>query len=338
MIILLSSAVRKQYKEDILRSLAAPIGAKVRFRYRQDLIEPDLLETLNGASAIICFIDEKAVGQQGVFVVPVREAKIVAVHIHGSTRSIDLGLRGFVRATHEAAFQAALFRGGESVLPRFGTAGESDGSGYLVFKAEDVGHLVETGTSVSLWESVVARLSSKSAFSGEEYFWGVLDISEKASRPQETDSFAPVDKLKLLPGHYYRLLTYHYHPDVHRPQPTTPPMHVTHGTGIELQGPAETTVDSDYDLKEIAFRVSNDMPITRRTWVRIGPKDKWTLALELRIRGALPLISFGLIAVSLAAPPILRIISDNLYVLAIGPVLAAIIVAGAAVFGVRRGL
>jgi len=338
MIILLSSAVRRQYKEDILRSLAAPVGAKLRFRYRQDLIEPDLLGALDGATALICFIEEKTVGQKGVFVVPVREARIAAVHSHGSTRSIDLDLRGFVCAEDEAEFQEALFRGRESAVPRFGDAARSDGSGQFVFQLDDIPVLIRTDVSVSQWEGVVARLASRSAFSGEEYFWGVLGITEKANRPQDTDSFSAAEKRKLLPGHYYRLLTYHYHPDADRSQTTTPPMAVTHGTGIEVQGPSEIAVESGYDLKEIAFKAVNDMPVTRHTWIRIGPKDRWSVGLELRIRGARPWISFLVIAVSLAAPSTLLVFSDSMYVRVGGSLIAAICAAMAAVFGIRRGL
>ena len=104
MLILLSSALRPRYKDDILRCLAAPPGTKLRFRYEDRLIEPSLRDGRKTGEAIVCFLDEKTAGTSEAFLIPIRAVVIEKINVHGTTRTLDLCLREFVYAENLKEF------------------------------------------------------------------------------------------------------------------------------------------------------------------------------------------------------------------------------------------
>ncbi len=58
MFLLLSSAARPRYREDILRCVAAPVGGTIQFRYQKKWIACDSLKSLNGKDGLVCYMGD----------------------------------------------------------------------------------------------------------------------------------------------------------------------------------------------------------------------------------------------------------------------------------------
>src|ERR1039458_5725546 len=92
MLILLSSWHRPRYKEDILRCLAAPLGAEIQFRYDLKWVAHSILEKIRRGDnvgydkALVCFLDHTQQGVQPLL--PVRSVDIKKIREHGSTITV----------------------------------------------------------------------------------------------------------------------------------------------------------------------------------------------------------------------------------------------------------
>jgi hypothetical protein len=303
-------------------------------RYRKDLIEPGLVDGKGCGEAIICFLNTA-----DSLIVPIRSAIVTATHLHGSTASVDVRLGEFVENRDLTAVQRQLFGGKDYASPTFQEDNVVLKSGFLFFETSSNITIMKS-RNVEVWEEIVNTLAKMPQFSSERYFWTVLGLRHEIQEPGETNFFSSLPEGGVKARSNYRLLTYHYHPDL--PLPTEPgePLALLHGDCLELQGPSELCVDSAYDLKEFVVRTTNNSFGTRGSWIRIGPKDHMILDIEISVRGekwrslivALA-IAGALFAQSVLAPS--EMPSAGKIVL-IG--LLSTIVGCAAVFGIRRDL
>src|SRR5262245_6449097 len=99
MFLLLSSAARPRYREDILRCLAAPVGATVQFRYQKKWIAEHSPNSLSGKEGLDCFVGDAETGYQPL--TPVRHVTIEHASAHCTTVSLSLKMDDFAFAQTE---------------------------------------------------------------------------------------------------------------------------------------------------------------------------------------------------------------------------------------------
>src|SRR4051794_14477891 len=119
MFVLLSSDYSPRYKQDILRCLAAPVGASIQFRYDRVHLSKSVLKQLGKlrypANAVVGSVASKGIGP--LTLVLVRAVEIVALREHGSTVSVILKMNDIVNA-EPATFTTALDSSSHGESPR----------------------------------------------------------------------------------------------------------------------------------------------------------------------------------------------------------------------------
>jgi hypothetical protein len=340
MLILLSSALRPRYKDDILRCLAAPLGTRLRFRYEDRLIEPSLQDGKRIGEAIVCFLDEKGASISETFLIPVRSVVIEKINVHGTTRTLELCLGEFIYAENLKEFVVQVYKHKPDAKPIIDPSQKKETVGYWFFeKMESLPF--QKGTSVQIWERIANQLADVEQFKSEMYFWAVLGVIEKNGNIQFSESFTSLPEKPLNVSKNYELLIYHFSPTNLRSDSNIKNIiQIKYGRFLESVSSTEIEIDSAYDLKQIIFKAVNTSLKTEKTYLHIGPKDKWHLELELSVSSSWlrPIIVFFIIAITLSlqfAPPLL---TKSVLVQGICSVVLAFGTAGAAVFGIKQNV
>jgi hypothetical protein len=174
MLILLSSDYSPRYKQDILRCLAAPIGATVQFRYDRVHISDSVLTQFRSArypmAASVCSVASKGVGL--LKLIPVRAVDILLTREHGSTVSVALKMKDVLLAEPDA-FTKALDGLSKGQSPRKESEGSSPVGKYF-FEIDALPHDVQQGSSLKIWEQTVALLREQQGYEDEPFFWTIL--------------------------------------------------------------------------------------------------------------------------------------------------------------------
>jgi len=324
MFFLLSSDYSPRYKQDILRCLAAPIGSVVQFRYDKVHLPADVLKKLTSDATnfplegIACSVASK--GEGILPIVPVRKVRVQKPRVHGETISVALTINEVVVAD-PAEFTRELDKLSNGQSPRIRQGGQNPEGSYL-FEAETPGK-TEAGSSVLLWERTVSTLREQHAYKDEPFFWVAIGV-EHPDEPLDTSQLHSwPDELK--PREQYRLLIYHF-----QPRGGTRPnskLEVTFGTLLQTVAPADTKIDSRYDLKSWWFSTS-DNTRAQPTWLRIRSAESWDMDLTVTIGASYwrPVLAGALIGV----PAILALIPQTLQlhtkiILGVGGVLVGIV-------------
>src|SRR5260370_772204 len=165
MYILLSSAATPRYKQDILRCLAAPLGAKVQFRYAKKYVAENILEQIQKGpnktkalgEGIVCFVNTEPPGVSPLL--PVRKVEIKAVVVHGSTISLTLRMQDFALAD-PTEFTNAVGAVADNVSPRKNDQGNPVGKYLFSIPDPQQKQAVQglsIGQTVALWERIVEQ-------------------------------------------------------------------------------------------------------------------------------------------------------------------------------------
>jgi hypothetical protein len=280
----LSSDYSHRYKEDILRCVAAPIGANVQFRYDKVHISPEALSSLIGTEAvfpsegIVC-----SVGSNGVRVlpmVPVRKVLLLSCRSHGTSVSLILRMQEFVSADVNT-FTADLHSMTNQSTPRRRAEGENPVGAYC-FKTKSLPGGVQTGNTLEIWERTVTALREQNAYEDEPFFWVMLGMESE-------DSTVDTDSMHSIPAHLnsnqtYRLLIYHFQPRGGQKPNST--MGVTFGSALQSVVPPDTSIDSRYDLKYWTFKTEGNPQTRQETWLRVKTAETWELDLPLSVNPA----------------------------------------------------
>ena len=340
MIILLSSALRPRYKYDILRCLAAPPGARLRFRYEARLIEPSLQDGKRKGDAIVCFLDERRVSTDETFLVPIRSVIIENINVHGTTRTVDLRLGDFIYLDNLEEFVQQVYKDQSEAKPKIDFSQKRELGGYWFFETRESSIPVQKGSSVEIWEKIASQLADIEQFKSERYLCAVLGVREKNRRKDASVSFTCLPEKPLSASLDYELLIYHYSPNNLKSDPDNNTIKVTYGRCLKEISPTECEVDSSYDLKQVVFRPVNQSLRTEKTWLRVSPDDKWHLELDLTVSSSrcCAIIIFLVIGCTLALQHVPPMITDSVWLQGINATILAFITAGAAVFGIRKEL
>jgi hypothetical protein len=303
MFVLLSSDYSPRYKQDVLRCLAAPIGATVQFRYDKVHVSDSVLKKLNGtfpASAVVSSVATKGIGP--LTLVPVRAVNVTSIREHGSTVSITLQMKEIIKAD-PAKFTEALDKlsGGESPRKR---SEEASPEGKYFFEIANLPEGVQQDASLKTWEQTVSLLRDQHAYQDESFFWTIIGLQKEG---EHLDSKALHPLPDTLPaGSGFDVLLYHYQPrSGQRPNSR---LELSVGPEIDLVVPPDTAVDSRYDLKTWSCRTTSRSQAAHRSWLRIKTPNAWELEIAVEIASAWTrwilraIVTGGLIAIpSIAA-------------------------------------
>jgi len=341
MYIVLGSTARSRYKEDILRFLAAPIGATIQARYDKDLVP---LQTYNNIvqarkkEALVCFVDLEAHKhpEKPFPMIPLRHAKIKDANIYGTTLVLNLETKEFAYAESIERFTTEIAQGGNTPHIDKKTGKRI---GFFFFSVSGMlKSVVKVTTSDSQrelesWQKIADQLFQCKGFEDEPFFWTILGLHQR-----NTSIKLPLSLPSLLGGETtYYLPIYHYHPNA-----TSLDEHLSIRVGgaVTLYSPEDIKIDCRYDLKQPRLRTSPGIYKKQTAWITIGPKNRWKLELTLIVQAnrLRPILSFLAAVVGFAIPNIPTALSAelprwlNLGLLAIG----ALLVAGAVVLGTSR--
>jgi len=319
MYIVLSSAATPRYRQDILRCLAAPLGATVQFRYAKKYVANDVLQEIEGrpdnaaplGEGIVCFIDGQPAGVSPLF--PVRKILIEAVVNHGSTISLTLRMQGFAFA-EAPAFTKAVDAASKNASPRKNEEGKLSGKFFFAVPSSQRGPAIEglsVDETIAQWERIVEYLQGTATFADEPFFWTVLGLGMPSQKSPRDERFRIWEE-KLQPNVYRCLLIYHYRPQSGGELPDAG-LTVKVGGPVESASPEEIGLDSRYDLKRWFFRTDARDQSTHYGWIRIRSNKTWDLDLPAILPGS----PFGLIAkvfgagIFIAAPAIISLIDRH---------------------------
>jgi hypothetical protein len=294
----LSSGASKQYKDDIVRAMAMPSGARLQFRYRAQWVA-DRIKTRIAAgdtppdTAIIGYIDQATKGTPPTLV-PCRAATVVDPKAHGSTYSLQLELGLYCHAKDIARFNAEVCAAVGRHLPAWDAAGHITGFYWLEI---DMPTSVSASHDLAIWEEIVQQLTARPDFADAMPFYTipalrcVSDARAIAARDGMFDIRAPSD---------YAIDLYHFDPrkvaDDRLVLDTASPY-------VEFVNAPVIHRASRYDLNTVRFNAKTPPPVDTiaRLWRAgqtaavmsiyrepdVGDRREWQFDIPFRITGSL---------------------------------------------------
>jgi hypothetical protein len=259
MLLCLSSAAMPRYKQDILRALAMPAGARLQFRYNlrwvaQALHERIRSNSLKGHEACIAYIDQ---GQKEKTpdIAPVRAATIVSTEVQGDFCVVEFEMAGFAFARDLEAFNKQL-RTLSGNLPNW-----LNGSvkGHYFEEIDRKTLALELKANTGDWQGICKALVAYADFQTQKFFYRLEGVRDVAS-DQETE--CKDGALLLRAGDLYDLQLLHYSPKkLEFPEPfknESLNWLVTDADdkAITFVSTKSLAVDSDYDVKTVRIRTA----------------------------------------------------------------------------------
>lgn len=318
MYILLSSSTRERYRHDVLRALSAPIGAKIQFRYSDDIVESAILGD-NGIShcensqGLVCHANLQEQGAASL--IPVRFVCIERAFSLGSTVVLRLIAQDFVKSDSENFKRETKEKSNwQTNIPR------RDGGkvkGNFMFDIEEVPSSIRKTRKVADWEKTVDAVHKRGSLE-EKLYWTVLGVQEKIE--SEIEDFREwTGDVKV--GENYKISVYIYSPERDEDGDVDTSLHFASSVEIESQTPRDLVIDSPYDLRiwdiKIPFRTlpsgGRGWIDSRRGWIQIGPKAhniqtgqfEWQIDLNLKYSPKMSIVvSVFIVVATLVALPL----------------------------------
>jgi hypothetical protein len=349
MFIFLSSGASPRYRQDVLRAIAMPKGARLQFRYDFKWIPAkvrDLLfkEGVKNTPSLIAYIDQHDKTRTPELV-PCRFAALVDVAPIGSTVSLTLALEEFGYAENLPGFNNEM-RSACPTLPTWGPEGSISGT-YWIDIAQEPKTVLRSMT-LATWEKIVAQIAERADFAGESCFYVVENIY-----PTGQDSPLPHESgfYELDAGREYEVRIYHFHP---RKAPEQTRLRLaTASDSLRFTTNNLLNIDSRYDMKRARLKAGRPaqhedtfLSVYRVTSDHQDVLDTWEFDLSLRIKGSFwPTLAYGiLLGILLAGPQVVAALSNPTLPasdVAVISIVSAIMGLGAGVlaaFGLRRSV
>lgn len=259
MLLCISSAAMPRYKQDILRALAMPSGARLQFRYNmrwvaQALHDRTKANSLKGQEACIAYIDQSP-GDKIPGIAPVRAATILSTEVQGDFCVVEFELAGFAFAKDLEAFNKQL-RTLSGNLPNW-----IDGSvrGHYLEEIDRKTLALEMNADSGQWQGICKALVAFPDFQAQRLFYRLEGVRHVATgRPAECDEGV----LHLCAGDLYDLQLLHYSPKkLVFPEPLKNDglnWLVTDADekALTFVSTRSLAVDSDYDVKTVRVRTA----------------------------------------------------------------------------------
>ncbi len=292
MLILLSSGSQKRYRDDVLRCLAAPVGAMVQFRYNDSIVESEIKEAIRsswGQDAIVCNLDVTTTDPDGRHpILPVRHVTIQRVWLTGSTVSVLFRVGAFALADDVASFNHAFYTSKHP--PKNAHVAAETGGLWFFTAADSLGDRFRVSQKLKDWEKTAEALVAIQQFRTEPFFWTVLGLNEGSADESWADSY-----FRPWPDHIkcdtiYTLLIYVFRgvmKDANQQdeiERTGWAGHILLTSEPVLSSTISTDIkiDSPYDLKRWSFKLKRPTPTYSdpgRLTIGIEALDKSTLSL-----------------------------------------------------------
>lgn len=274
MFVCLSSGARPRYRQDILRAIAMPRGARLQFRYRLELVAESVQVrirngTANQEKVLIAYLDQSDRSKMPEFV-PCRFATIVGARIHGSTTTAIFELDAFAYAHDVAGFNSHLRTISGERLPLRQNSNQEFAQGAFWFEVPGDAANDAIGTyDLTNWENIVTQLTHRQDFATEKCFYVVEGLRQlpKGEKVEMRDGMYP-----LKSSHKYEIGLYHFLPKepggvCHLNLAASPP------SSIALPSGGALVIDSEYDMKCVLFETAPS-PSDRDAILSVTERDQ----------------------------------------------------------------
>lgn len=291
----LSSSAMPRYRQDILRALSMPAGARLQFRYTLSLLASGVRDRVKdnglvGQDACLAYIETSDKSKEPE-IVPTRAGKVVRSEVQGDFCVLEFALQGYAYAGDLGAFNRQL-RTQDGNLPHW--------------KGNDlIGHFcseVKADTTLPLkldagkaqWQEICRALSKFPAFGGERVFYlveGVKTLSDSAQVMCDDGIY------QFESGGLYEIRLVHFSPIrlafPARPQNKDMDWLVIDSDekALTIVGTNTAAVDSDYDRKSFRVRAATtSVPLDARlSFSRRGPNTSkeeatWDFDLQAQVQ------------------------------------------------------
>ena len=266
MIVLLSSASRTRYSDDIIRILALPRGGQMQFRYANSWLSGDVRRQvprtmLAGSYALVCYLADGAAAVSHE-IVPVRLVRIIRAEQVGSSYIFTIEAQDFVSGLDDAAIRSAA-----SDADRAQLSGPATGSGTLFAFTADLDHRPHRDAGLVAFEATALALSAHAPFNRPETaFYTVLRVVRLSAKSWFNSwprpSAIAQGAFDLASGQRYECEVYclrHYTPSADTPLP-----HLSLGVAatestLDFASATRSPIDSKYDVKRFVFAAAPDV-------------------------------------------------------------------------------
>jgi hypothetical protein len=298
MLLLLSSASRKRYKNDVLRCLSAPVGGRLQFRYSIDLVAQNVLDhpaLYHEKEAIVCAVELDET-KSPCPLRPVRIVKIERMQIAGSTLVVNFQMLGVPNSAVRKDFSTRVETKAQGISPRATNISKKE-AGKWCFAVGDFNASPSDSNRVEDWEEVVCHLRGDPSYQNEPIFWTVFDIYKGV--PDENREVAQLRPWveTIVPNEHYTMQVYVYHPQMDLSLPQGMQLSLTTEPEITTSYPLDIDIDSPYDIKRWSFRFAGQSIFGDSSgWLMIGttlrPQNKgdvvappeWSVHMPLTIK------------------------------------------------------
>ena len=308
MLFFLSSSARNQYAEDILRAIALPERARLRFRYDLSLVQGfdtggdhsrllkqilDEPSNLNATDALICFLESNE-KRRPVTVYPCRACKVISLEVFGPVLLCFLELGEFCSSSAPANFTAKLAEGADNPIPVW-VEGEAEPklSGAWVFEKQPDTALLGSGSGFGDFARVCDSLAYLHPFHAGESapdpgqkddslnpFWHMslyagdirADATSSVSSATLDQALKPCNgEFALQGGEHYTLRVFHYYPAHGKKKRDFARALEVDVSNISTDVPSLVSmpIKSEYDVKDIVLRPAR-APLDRSGFIDLA--------------------------------------------------------------------
>ncbi|WP_164964335.1 hypothetical protein [Rubrivivax sp. JA1026] len=307
MLFFFSSDSAPRYRQDILRALAMPAGARLQFRYRLRHVALGLHDRIEGnqlvdADVCLSYVDTSDQNSPPA-IAPVRAGKVAYTEVQGDFCVFEFALAGFAFAQDIDVFNRQI-RTQSGNLPMW-----KDGKvvGHFCEEIATQGLPLRLDADTGEWQKICETLAKYPAYQAEPMFYRLEGV-------YESDSNKPVPcaegTLELQSGKLYDVRLLHYSPKaiVFPARLENKDLNWLTADADEkvltFVGTRALAIDSGYDRKTVRFRAAvTATPLDARLSLSRRPvgatkpeEDMWDFDLHARIKPAwLRLVGLGLV-------------------------------------------
>lgn len=292
--VLLSSSEHERFSNDVLRSLSAPVGARILFRYSEDIVESSIwteYSSCEGSRGLVCHANMQNDGR-GILV-PIRLVSIENAYRPGSTLALELTMEGFAKYSEEELTDDLSIENNEW-KEKHPYKKNGNINGNFLFRINNDKIISET-KQIEEWEKICMKVHSKGSISEPYYFLVTGVFGEKLDNicyANKWEDYFRVDK-------NYNIPIYIFSPKDRRDDLSEDSLQISSSVGVDSKNPIDLAVNAPYDLKTWSVRVPSQSLLgtgyewvgKREGWLQIGPKAteagktrpfRWQIDLDLR--------------------------------------------------------
>lgn len=252
MFIFLASNYRTRYLDEIVRSLALPVGGQINLRYKMDWLSEKAKELVENQSVgdrcLICYIYYTASGSK---VVPVRFGKIVSTDDAGSFVVITISVGKYPNCYEPTKFLETL-KSKATNIP------ENPTSGFF-FTDLDIKKQcfegVSSGFKKDYWDNTVSAIKQLNDFQVRKYNFfrleGVFSQSKFPKKKELCEAKHGFFQLKSGGSYQLKFTFLDTYSSTHKND-----IVADGDNNVKYYTPTVIPIDTSYDVRQISFKTS----------------------------------------------------------------------------------